>query len=356
MLVELALEQIKAGHSVTICSIGTPSELEKPIEKVCKERGINVYPLRMKAGLNLLGGMNIVNYAKQHGFDLFHSHGYKGNILLGLLPIKLRRLPLIMTLHGKTTVSGFSKMRVYEILDQVFFKRMDAVVVVANELLERRGLVGRKLKNLTVIPNGISEVLPEIPLNDPIATRLISIKKTGPIIGSIGRLSEEKGYSLLILAFAKLKEENSGLQLVIMGDGPLKSQLINIANKAGVSSSVCFMGYIDNASHYLTYFDIYVNSSFTEGMPITLLEAMRADCPIVASKAGGMPELLKGGEYGNLFSVGDIDALSLSLKNAFTGGGQKVTKAKKFFKSKLTSRVMSDKYIEVYNKVISNAD
>ena len=130
---------------------------EKPLEIEARQRDFPVKTFRMRPGPNFIGAWKILNYAKSIDCHLLHSHGYKGNILFGFIPKKIRHLPLITTLHGWTS-SGttFSRMRLYEMLDSWSLSRMDAVVLVNEGMLAHPRLAGRNNVNFHIVNNGIS--------------------------------------------------------------------------------------------------------------------------------------------------------------------------------------------------------
>lgn len=130
MLLSLAEEQVGQGLEPIIASIGEPGIKEKPLEIEAKKRGLRVKRFRMRPGPNFLGAVEILRFARQEGCELLHSHGYKGNILFGLLPRCMRQIPLIGSLHGYTSTTGFNKMRVYEWLDSLSLRFLDQVVLV----------------------------------------------------------------------------------------------------------------------------------------------------------------------------------------------------------------------------------
>lgn len=355
MLVELALEQIKEGHSVTVCSIGTPNQSQKPLEKVCYERGVDVFPLRMKAGFNLFGGMDIVRYAKEHKFDLLHSHGYKGNILLGVLPKLVRRLPLVSTMHGWTSTKVLSKIWIYEALESALLSRIDAIVFVSEAMAQRKGLANRDFRLCEIIPNGIGEMLPQTANDDDVVKMIQTMSESGPVIGSIGRLSFEKGYDILLSAFAQVQKTIGGAKLVILGDGRLIDDLKQSAVELGIAESVWFAGYIENANRYIGLFDVYVNSSRTEGTPITLLESMRAETPIVAARVGGNTALIDAGSCGVVFDISDVEALPSKICEVIQDSDfskQIVENAKTKFLNEYSSRKMMSKYEQLYKELI----
>lgn len=310
VLVELVDEQRKQGINAVVCSIGLPGENEKPLERALKSRGIPFWSVRMKAGFNFVGAYRILRRAQSAGVNILHSHGYKSDILFGFMPRALRRMPLVTTLHGWTYMGGLNKMAIYTWLDAISLRFMDGVVIVSEGMLNRSELKERNLHHLRVIENGIPLALPVIADGDPVAGKLNEMRRAGPLIGSIGRLSKEKGFDVLLRAFSLIKKENPGIQLALLGSGPCGEELKALAAELGVESSVWFAGYVENAGRYIPLLNVYINSSFTEGMPITLLEAMRARCPIVASNVGGIPQLIEHDIGGLLCRPGDPAQLS----------------------------------------------
>jgi glycosyltransferase involved in cell wall biosynthesis len=132
---------------------------------------------------------------------------------------------------------------------------------------------------------------------------------------------------------------------------------MSLAKKFGISDNVIFHGYMDNACKILKYFDVFVMSSLTEGMPITLLEAMRAGMPIVATAVGGIPEALDGGKCGILVPPGSEMHLAKSITELHENNQlkQELSKTTKIrFKEEFTVEQMEEKYRSVYCKVLSS--
>ncbi len=353
VLVELVAEQRRQGVDAIVCSIGLPGEGEKPLEKVLREQGLPCWVERMAAGWNLKGAQCILQRAKQEGINLLHSHGYKANILFGFMPRRYRKLPLVATLHGWTSVGGFSKMRIYEWLDAFSLRFMEGVAVVSEAMLQRSELAGRRLANLSVIQNGISACVPEIRPNDPVAEQLSRMKLRGPVIGSIGRLSEEKGFDVLLHAFALLKQQVPDVQLALMGAGRQEQALRALADSLSLTDDVWFAGYVADAGRYISMLDVYVNSSFTEGLPVTILEAMRAGCPIVASRVGGIPRVLENGSAGWLCQPGVVDDYVAGLKAGLAAGrsAPEVELARQKFEQHYSASMMAQQYSAWYLQV-----
>jgi glycosyltransferase involved in cell wall biosynthesis len=353
VIVALMNRQKEAGLKVALGSIATLVDDQKVIEKKAAEIGVPVKVFRMKNGLNIFGAIRIIKYALARNTDIIHCHGYKANILLGLLPGKYRKIPYISTLHGWTSKQLCQKIWLYELLDAFMVKRADRVVVVSHAMRENLRLKSLKISPV-VIHNGIqSKGKDDIGEKDFIL--LNGLDKIQLKLISIGRLSEEKGFSTLLKAVKNIKIKwNENVRLFIIGDGPEKNNLLRLAKEYGISDNVIFPGYIDNACKILKYFDVFVMSSLTEGMPITLLEAMRAGVPIVATAVGGIPEALEGGKCGILVPPGSEMDLARSITKLHENNLLKQElsiKSKIRFQEEFTVEKMEEKYRSVYMDV-----
>ncbi|MDY7011640.1 MAG: glycosyltransferase, partial [Planctomycetota bacterium] len=119
-------------------------------------------------------------------------------------------------------------------------------------------------------------------------------------IGTVGRLSHEKGMDMLIEAFALVKAQLPQAELVLVGDGAERPRLEGMVAERGLTDSVCFLGIRDDVPALLAGFDIFVLPSRSEGLPLVILEAMAAGLPIVATDVGGVSEAVRDGENGLL--------------------------------------------------------
>jgi glycosyltransferase involved in cell wall biosynthesis len=133
------------------------------------------------------------------------------------------------------------------------------------------------------------------------------------VFGTAARLDPVKGLGTLIDAFAKVRSEVSGARLLIVGDGPERDELVGRAAAHDLGDAVLFAGYRVNARGLLPACDVYVNSSVSEGLSLTILEAMAAELPVVATAVGGTPEVVSDGENGLLVLARDPDSLSRAM-------------------------------------------
>jgi glycosyltransferase involved in cell wall biosynthesis len=362
MLLNLVAEQIELGLEPTIASIGEKEIDEKPLETAAIRRGFNVRNFRMKPGPNIGGALEVLRFAHAAGFEIMHSHGYKGNILFGFMPRRVRKLPLVSTLHGYTSTNGFTKMRVYEWLDTKSLKFIDRVVLVNKGMLNHPRLERLLGVNFQVVDNGIP--LPTAAREDEriwadgkggVDAEIADFCAKGFTVGTIGRLSTEKGYRYLIQALKLLQNEGLDARLVMIGEGYQRPELEKLVAAAGLSDRVFLPGYREGARRYLSLFNVFVMSSLTEGLPITLLEAMQAKVPIVATAVGGIPEVLDNGSAGLLVGPGKPGAISEAIHRVFAENqlGQKLGNAAyERVVTAYSSEAMAGHYLEIYQELL----
>lgn len=353
MLLALTAEQKQMGLTPAILSIGTIGEAEKPIETEARARGISIQPLRMRKGLNLVGAFEIVRAARAGNFDILHSHGYKGNILLGLLPRRIRRLPVVATLHGWTGRPGWSRMAIYQWVDQYVLSRLDGIVVVNSAMLQIPSLRPGRIANLHVIDNGICIDRGGSPATT-IDPGIAAFCKEGFIVGAVGRLAAEKGFDVLVEALVFLCGKYPDIRAVILGEGPDRALLEQQIKEAGLDGRIRLPGYCRNAADYMSCFDVVALSSRTEGLPMTLLEAMAAGVPVVATGVGGVSDVLGGGEYGAVVEPNSTTALENALERVHQApelAMDKATRAEQRVRDKYSSLAMAVAYSRVYDSL-----
>ncbi len=358
MLLGLVEAQIKSGLKPLILSAGEPGVEEKPLEIEARRRGLPIKIFHMKAGVNIAKSLQVVSFARDEGFDILHSHGYKFNILLGILPRFIRKIPLIATLHGYTCVNGFSLMRLYQMVDRVLLKHMDGVVFVSGGIKNNPLFKGFKAKDETIIFNGIdaSEIVNALSSGDVTSIRKIFSEGQGPqdliYLGAIGRLSAEKGFGLLIDVFSRLVKKYPKLRLVIIGEGELQQSLAQKIASMGLAETVKLPGFIRSPYKLMAELDGVVMPSYTEGLPITLLEACVLNKRIVASNVGSIAEVLIDYSASLVVPPGEGEALEVAIEALIIANSHQPVNVGNEMSEHFTSTYMAKQYTAFYKKII----
>ena len=216
--------------------------------------------------------------------DILHSHGYRTDVIDALY--LRRKMPIVTTVHGFT--GGDLRNRLYQWVQCRAYRRFDAVVAVSQPLV--RQLEGQiDSRCLHLLPNAYSR--DEEVLSRATARATLGLSNDDFVVGWVGRLSPEKGPDVLVEAFRN-SEMPGNVHAVFLGDGPLAMPLQERAAHLGLAQRISWMGCVPNAGRLLRAFDVIVLSSRTEGTPMVLLEAMAAGTPIIATRVGGVPDLL----------------------------------------------------------------
>lgn len=242
---------------------------------------------------------------KQRRPDIVHVHGFKENLVAGIAA-RLLGIPVVRTHHGRGMVGVKRRYSHIERLNAALLT--DSTIAVSEELAKFLRARGLPLRNLQIIRNGIDSgsghhQAPSTKSSDGPQARPFTV-------GTVGRLVTVKNHKCLLDAFKITCERIDPARLIIVGDGPLAGPLAEHAAKLGMTDKVVFAGFRPDVSDCLSSLDVFVLSSFHEGIPMSLLEAMSMDIPVVCTRVGGIPEVITD-QYNGLLADSN-DAMSLA--------------------------------------------
>jgi len=248
------------------------------------------------------------------GADIVHTHGYRPDVVDGPVA-RLLGVPMVTTVHGFAGVGlgGSVKGGLFEWLELRAFRGFDAVVAVSKPLVER--LIAARVPALKIhcIQNAL---LGSQPLLDRATARSrLGLPAQGAVVGWVGRLSREKGPDVFLRALSLLGGDAPVAAFV--GDGPEAASLRAAAAALGLEGRIVWCGRVEAAAALLPAFDAFVLSSRTEGTPIVLLEAMAARVPVIATRVGGVPDVVSEAD-GSLVASDDPDALAQALRRVLS--------------------------------------
>jgi glycosyltransferase involved in cell wall biosynthesis len=234
-------------------------------------------------------------YVRDKGIHLVCAHDFKSNFYAFFIRM-MTGIPVISVFHGRTMKD--LKIRIYYLLDALIMSQMDTVICVSesqrNSLL--RFLPSRKIQ---VIPNAV-DIEEILRLSGEAATGVPPLYQKQKWIVFVGRLSREKGLIHLIRAFSRLTLIHGQVALLIIGDGPDREKLESFVNSLQLNLSVYFLGFKSNVYPYIRQAEFLVLPSLTEGMPVVILEAFALRKPVVATRVGGIPEVVRNDKEGML--------------------------------------------------------
>lgn len=240
--------------------------------------------------------------------DLLCCNGYKPDII-GLLAARQVGIPAVAIAHGWTSATW--KVRLNETADRLALAWMDAVVCVSGAQAVKVKHAGVKADKVNVIHNAINA--------DEIADHDAGVRdglekqfaeKPRHIVGAAGRLSPEKGMDQLVEAASLVRARDSGVAFVVFGEGPERQKLEALIIEKGLQDKFVLAGFREDVGRLLPCLDVAVLPSWTEGLPVILLEALAAGVPVVATAVGGIPEVIADGVVGYLVPPGQPQLLA----------------------------------------------
>jgi glycosyltransferase involved in cell wall biosynthesis len=216
------------------------------------------------------------------------------------------------------------------------------------------GKYGVRPGRVTIIPNGIDTSVFSGERDTGRLRMELGIGESDAVIGSVGRLTLQKGVEYLLKAFEMVLERNRAVKLVIVGEGELRGELESLALELGIRDRVVFTGIRQDIPDLLALFDVFALASLWEGQPITIMEAMAAGKPIAVTDVGGNAEILEHGRSGMIVPARDPETLAESLgillddRRAAEALGES---ARDYAEKNLSSAAMVEKYEAVYESI-----
>lgn len=352
VILELAEAQKRAGHAPIIGGLTRWRQPDaQPLLVEAGRRNLETMPLTLRS---LSDPFRIDRALRNSGVELVHAHDYKSSLLLAPFRRVGRLPPLVRTLHGYTTVTRFSRMHLYEQLDRWCLRWHDAVVTVTPSMRQPTPRV-----QAVVIENGITA--PAAVVNraaDPDLDAAPAFCRNDLVLGALSRLAPEKNLQALIVALAALHQSDISARLIVVGEGRCRAMLEAEAIRLGVGDRVWLPGFKPDVQPWLALFNLYLQPSWTEGLPIALLEAMYAEVPLLVTPVGGMKGILAAGAAVELpFTGTDIARLVRDLHTS-PGGRAKIqattVRARAVVRERYSSHAMAQRYESLYRRILTN--
>jgi glycosyltransferase involved in cell wall biosynthesis len=269
---------------------------------------IEVMELHKKRKLDLSVVPNIKKYLTDNKITVLHCHN-PGTLLYGLLAAKWAKTQLIIdTEHGFSyRLSWKSRLK-----DQILYKYLDYMTIVSEKLKNDLNTIYKiRPDRIKTIRNGIQSTI--ISEDKGTSMKIYGMSDEFFNIGIVGRLVPVKNHRMILEAVSILIQNNFPVRLWIVGSGELHEDLFSYTHQVGIEKSVIFMGQRTDVPRILNALDLFVLCSYSEGLSITLLEAMSAGLPIIATNVGGNSELIEHEFTGILVELNNTKELVGSI-------------------------------------------
>jgi glycosyltransferase involved in cell wall biosynthesis len=257
----------------------------------------------------------LLGICRRERVDIWHGHDYKSNAL-GLFLRRFWPMRLVTTVHG--WVKRTRRTPLYYKIDELCLPRYEAVICVSHDLYEHCLACGVPADRCRLIENAIDTEEYSRQIETEKAKRRLGLTPGRCLIGAVGRLSDEKGFDILIRATDRLLKMGQDIQLVIIGEGEQQEPLQALIETLGREDRIRLLGYRADVKDIYPAMDIFALSSLREGLPNALLEAMAMEVPVVATRIAGIPHLIQDGYDGLLVEPGSQQSLTDALARLTT--------------------------------------
>ncbi len=294
--------------------------------------------------------VDVIRHCLQiHSIDLVHTHGYKANFY-GYLAARGKGVPAVATYHLDWPDRGLA-LRLYHLFDRLVVRRFGKIAAVSEAVarsLRRSGVPSAKI---VTIDNGID--LSPFAQARPILQEEIS-ERPDALIGLVGRLTPQKGCEYFLRAAQRVLIDFPRTLFVLVGEGPDRRKLEELVRDLNIAERVIFAGHREDMPGVYASLDILVLPSINEGLPMTLIEAMAAARPVIATPVGAIPKLIIPEQTGLLVNPRDPVGLAAALGRLISNPDLRHRLGRDgqaWVMRRFSAEAMAQQYAEIYQEV-----
>jgi len=333
---------------------------EGPLSVAARKMGVDVYVIPKRYRGDVFPLLGLIQLIKTKQIDIVHTHLVSGN-LYGRLAGKVTKVKgVVTTLHDSDKEAlGQSSQRV---MKELFFKLdmmmtvfSDRIVTPSIDLKHQLIQHGVKEDKIVHIPNAIN-LYPLHFLNEEILAcrQELGLPQDVKLIAMVGRLVPVKNFVLFLKAAKQVIESGFKARFIIVGDGPLRSELQEMATHLGLRDQVIFTGFREDVYRVVSMVDLFVLCSNSETFPLALIEAMALKKPVIATRVGGVPEIIDDRINGWLCPSGDDVSLANAITHLLTDEEKARELGERAYQKVVTTfslRGMTDRLLDVYHEL-----
>jgi len=351
-------EVLKRGGKAVVNS---PSEGK--FTQLLRKKGVRVYSIDTGRIYRLDSVIKLAGVIKKEGINLVHTHAPLAGTILSCWGGWLAGVPVVNHVHAPYFMNPNPIIRGFQLLLNRITSRLFSVKVIAVSEFVKSELIGQgvPVKKIITVYNGIDSAGFKDAGDANRIRQAFGLLQGQFIIGEVGRLGNDKGQHILIQAAKKVIADNPDAAFMIVGEdltqGRIyREKLEKLAGDLGLKKQIVFTGYRRDIAELMSTFDIFVlPSTFYEGLPVVILEAMAAKKAVITTTVGGNPEIVVDGQTGKLVPPLDADKLAEAITYCISHpqalkemGEEGYRRVKQYF----SLSEMLDKIMEIYNEAL----
>lgn len=290
-------------------------------------------------------------------FDIVHTHTAKAGVL-GRIAARIARVSTTIHMpHGHNFYGYFGPLLSKLVITTERFLAHFTDRIIALTELEKRDLIEFKVTNderISLIYQGLElDRFTQANINNIKIRESFNIRPEEYVVGMIGRLEPIKGPEYFIEAAREISKEFAQLKFILVGEGSLRKNLEARIKNLGLEDRFIFTGWREDIPEILSILDILVLPSLNEALGMVLIEAQAMGVPVVATKTGGIPEVIKDNQTGILIPAGDFKSLTLAIRHLLTDKQKRLNMAetaKSWVRDRFKARDMVEKISQLYQE------
>ena len=321
---------------------------ESPLHQKASEAELPVIPLKIRSEFDLVAVIRLARLMKRNKCLLAHFHDAH-SVAVGSTAASLAKVPfrVISRRVDFPLKKNYFSRRKYK-------KNVNAIIAISEGV--KKVLIEGEIDPgcIEVIPSGIDFSPYDEATSSDFLRRELSFAPDDYLVGIVGHLADHKGHEYLIKATKILKKHSPKIKVIIVGEGPLRMELDRQARESHVEDIVFFLGFREDVPKVLSSLDLFVLSSYLEGLGSSILDAMACRLPVVATSVGGIPEVVIHQETGLLVPPRDPSALAraiLKLYNNRTRASDLGQRGYEVVHQKFSAEAMANKVVRLYERL-----
>lgn len=318
---------------VVLCyGVKRDTSIEKELEELCTVKYLNI-----KGKIGFSDMVYVLKKISEIDPDIIHAH--LGGVTFGIPWSIIHKRPIVITAHT-IPEKAFSKMNEMQLRLALKTKKVKLVAVSEENCSKCKEYFKIDNKKCRFVNNGVD------------SHKYYIVPHDGFNFINVATHNENKNQQLIIKAFAALCEKYDNIKLILVGDGPTHDMLMKLAADLGIGNKVIFPGLVSNPEKYYQDADVYIQSSHREAMPMSVLQAMMANMPIISTNVGGLVDVVK--ENGILINDNDTQVLCESMESLITMDYEKrnfMKEQSRKIAMKYSSEAMALSYMNIYNEL-----
>ena len=320
---------------------------DSPLHKKASEEHIPVIPIKLRGEMDLKSALRLAWAMKRKKCALVHFHDAH-SLAVGSYAAAWAKVPLRFVsrrVDFPLNKNPLSKRK--------YRKDVDSIIAVSEGVKKVLIEGGIPSKSIEVVPDGVDFSPFEVKKKSEYLRHELSFAPDDYLVGIVAHLADHKGHKYLIEATKILKEKAPKIKVIIVGEGPLMMDLTQQAKDIHVEDMVFFLGFREDVPQILASLDLFVLSSYLEGMGSSIMDAMAHRLPVVASRVGGIPEVVKQGKTGLLVPARKPPALAEAILTFYADRSLAEDYGQKGYevvRKKFSAESMASKIIGIYER------